>query len=93
MKYRMFGNFRGSNFWELRLFRGFIFLWHTYCNHLAIYSKFSWISRAREIHKNLNPMKITNHTWYSLKKHLTKYPCHLIDIVGKSNRITQCLSN
>ena len=62
------GNFCGSKFsWfgELRRFRGFIFSCRTYSNHSIIQLKFSnllWISRVHEIHKNLNPTKITNHT-------------------------------
>ena len=41
--------------------------WCTYSNHLISniqlqFSKFSWISRAHEINKNVNPMEITNHT-------------------------------
>ena len=41
--YCMVGDFRGSKFscfGELRRFRRFIFLWHTYSNHLLKFSNF-----------------------------------------------------
>ena len=54
-----------SWFKELRLFCGFIFLWHAYSNHLVIQLKFnnldkqrSWNPRKFEIHKNLNPYQL-----------------------------------
>ena len=64
-EYHMIGNFYGSNFsWfgKLRQFCGFIFSWHISSNHLVKFSNFSWTSRAHEIHENLNPTEITNHT-------------------------------
>ena len=47
-----------------RWFYEFIFLWYTYSNHLILQSKFSHFldKKTHEIHKNLNPTKITNHT-------------------------------
>ena len=55
--------FCGSNFlwfWQLRWFHEFIFLWHACANHLPTVRaiKRVLISRAHEIHENLNPTEI-----------------------------------
>ena len=69
---RMVGYFQGFKFlWhgKPRQFCGFIISQHAYFNHLVIslnFRNFSWIRRPHEIHKNLNPTKITNHTAFHL---------------------------